>query len=106
MALLLKNLVKVYVFSSEENEDVYVGTETVDVYSHTIDAVVQPADSRKTAEVYGERTSNMFSILCHKSTVLNADFKVSFKGTDKPTHKIVSEKEYSSHKVLIAEAVI
>lgn len=103
MGLLVKNFVSVHVFVSEERRDVYVGTEITDVYSHTIKAVVQPADSRKTAEVYGERTNNMFSIYCDKTAVLNTECKVSFGNPDKPTHKIISEKQFSNHKVLIAE---
>lgn len=106
MGLLRKNVVPVYLFEEKEVQDVYVGTEVEAVYYKTIHAVVQPADSKFTSEVYGERAVNMFTVLCHAFEKVKLGQLVSFTGTKEPTHKIISVKHYAKHIVLTAEAVI
>lgn len=104
MRFLRRDLKPVYVFEEKQIESVYAGTETADVYTHTVMCNVQPADSRITAEAYGERSYSMLSIMCGKNDTVSG--KVSFDGADKPTHRVVSEKAYTEHKVVLAEAIV
>ena len=106
--LLIKDLKPVHVFKMVKSSGVYVGTEMVAEYSHTIKANIQPAESKITAEVYGERVHNMFTVLCPAGVQICDKDKVSLaedKQTE-PTHKIVSVKRYSDHSVLLVEAML
>ena len=103
--MLIKNLSTVYVFREELAEDVYVGTEKVDVYSHTVRASVQPAENRITAETYGERVYSMYALYCFLGEDIGEEHKLSFTNAEKPTHKVVSVKRHHTHKVLMAEVI-
>ena len=104
MRFLIKDLKTVYVFGKREVDSGYVGTKIEDVYSHSVKCNVQPADSKITSEIYGERVCNMFSIMCGKNDEIG--YKISFDSKEKPTHKVISEKVYTTHKVVLAEAII
>ena len=106
--LLMKDLKPVHVFKMVKRSGIYVGTETVAEYSHTIKANIQPAESKITAEVYGERVHNMFTVLCSAGAQICDKDKVSLAEDNQtaPTHKIVSAKRYSDHSVLLVEAIL
>lgn len=104
MRFLKRDLKPVYVFVKSEVDSGYVGKKIVDNYSHTVYANIQPADSKITVESYGERAYNMVSIMCDISQDIS--HKISLVGTEKPTHKVISVKEYSNHKVILAEVII
>ena len=46
----------------KEQESGYVGTKTVWAYSHTVQCNVQPAENKLTAEIYGVRVYDMYSL--------------------------------------------
>ena len=104
MRFLRRDLKPVYVFAKKTVDSGYVGSKTIDEYSHTVYANVQPADSRITAEAYGEKAYDMISIMCDISSGIA--HKISLSGTEKPTYKVVSVKEYTNHKVILAEVII
>lgn len=104
MRFLKRDLKPVYVFVKSEVDSGYVGKKVVDNYSHTVYANIQPADSKITVESYGERAYNMVSIMCDISQDIS--HKISLTDIEKPTHKVVSVKEYTNHKVILAEVII
>lgn len=104
MRFLKRDLKPVYVFAKSEVDSGYVGKKVVDNYSHKVYANIQPADSKITVESYGERAYNMVSIMC--SSAYDISYKISLTDTEKPTHKVVSVKEYTNHKVILAEVII
>ena len=104
MRFLKKDLKPVYVFVKSEVDSGYVGKKVVDNYSHMVYANIQPADSKITVESYGERAYNMVSIMCDISQ--NISYKISLANKEKPTHKVISVKEYTNHKVILAEVII
>ena len=104
MRLLKRGLKPVHVFKSETVDSGYVGTETVDLYSHTAMCRVSPDENRITSEMYGERANNMLSIICGKNAAI--DYKLSFTDREKPEYKVVSKKEYTDHTVILAEAIV
>lgn len=103
--LIRKDLKPVYVFAAQEQESGYVGTKTVWAYSHTVQCNVQPAENKLTAEIYGVRVYDMYSLICGLSDALSEGQRVSFGSVEKPTHRIVSVKRYGMHKVLLAEVI-
>lgn len=104
--MLRRYLKPVYVFTQKETESDYVGTKTEWVISHTIHANVQCAANKLTSEIYGERVSNMLSLICDESAEINEGNRVSFTCSGKPTHKIVSVMRYSTHKTVLAEVIV
>ncbi len=110
MRFMVRDLRKVYVFTmqepDEDSPDFYVGQKPSLVFSHVIRCNVQPAKSLITIEAYGERVSNMFSLLCPLGTKIGGGDMVSFTGQDKATHKIISVEPYNTHLALLAERVI
>ncbi len=110
MRFMVSDLRRVYVFTmqepDEDSPDFYVGQKPSWVFSHVIRCNVQPAKSLITAEAYGERVSNMFSLLCNLGTKISGGDMVSFTGQDKATHKIISIEPYNTHLALLAERVI
>ena len=108
MPMLRKHLMPVHVFNLIKHDDIYVGTEMVPEYSHTIKANVQPAESKVTVEAYGERVYNMLSVIAPISATISEKNELSFgMGQDtQPTHKVVSVKRYTDHCVILAEKVM
>lgn len=104
--MLYKNRVPVYFFTQEERESGYVGTETADVFKRAYKGIAAPADSMITAEAYGERVGNLFSVSLPPGSSVSEFDKLSFEGTKKPTHRIVSLKRYHNRMVVLAERMV
>lgn len=108
MPLIRKRLMPVHIFVLVERDDGYVGTETVPEFSRTVNANVQPAESKVTAEVYGERVCNMLSVIAPAGAQIDERNELSFGNGQEfaPTHKVISVKHYSDHSVILAEKVM
>lgn len=104
MRLLKRGLKPVHVFKSETVDSGYVGTESVDLYSHTVMCRVSPGENKVTSEIYGERANNMLNIICGKNAAI--DYKLSFTCKEQPEYKVVSKKEYTDHTVILAEVIV
>lgn len=103
MNFLRKDLKPVHVFKETKLESDYVGTKTADAYSHTVMCNVQSSLDKLTAEIYGERSYNMFTVMCRRGDDVSG--KISFTGKDAPTHRIISIKHYTQHSVILAEMI-
>lgn len=102
MRLAQKYLRDVHVFTRQTIESGYVGTETKWVYHNTIKCDVQPAESKITAQIYGDKVYDMYSVICPLGAIGN-DHKISFASRDKAEYKVVSVKNYLDHTVVLAE---
>jgi hypothetical protein len=105
MRLLMKKLKPVYVFEMRERDSGYVGTETVPVYKRRVMCNVQPAESKITVEMYGERVKDMKRVICADLGAILPHMQVSFTDNTKPTHNILSVPEYSDHTWILAEVL-
>lgn len=104
MRLLQKGLKPVHVFKREIIDTGYVGTESIDLYSHTVMCRIYPGENKITSEMYGQRAVNMLNIICAKSAEIN--YKISFKCKEQPEYAVISKKEYTDHITILAEAIL
>ena len=109
MRLMEKDLKDIYLFEmqqpDEDSPDFYPGQQPEWSYARTVRGNVQPAENKLTAEMYGERVHNMFSVLLLPGSGVYEGMRMSFSGTQKADYKEVSVKEYSSHSVILTEKV-
>lgn len=105
MRLLDKNLKNVYCFQKTSVDSEYVGTKEKFVYKRRIKCNVQPAESKITSEIYGERVHGMLKLIFVKG--YNVYDAVSFRNEySEPSHKIIAVDEYSDYSVALAEVII
>lgn len=108
--MLRKYLRTIYLFKKEQADrdapDYYPGQKSKETYSHRIEGNVQPAKNAVTSEIYGERVTNILSLICDKNAEISKDMKVSLSGSEKPEYKITSIEEYTRHKVIMMEAIL
>ena len=73
-----------------------------------IQAYIYPASGKLQAEIYGERLNYIMNMLYDDNIELNEGDGICFKAraTDKPDYKIISIKEYTSHKLLELEKML
>lgn len=70
----------------------------------TIYAEIWPASGNVQAEVYGQRLSYILNALVERDTMIN-ELDGLCIDSDSVTHKVISIKTYSNHKVLELEDV-
>nr|DAP78342.1 MAG TPA: head closure knob [Caudoviricetes sp.] len=70
-----------------------------------IKAEIWPASGRLQAEIYGERLNYILNANVEKSTAIAEKDGLCVDKIDQVTHRVISIKEYSNHKVLELERV-
>lgn len=105
MPLLRKHLKPVYIFRQKEEDSGYVGTKAVCSPSHIEYCNIQPAANKLTAEIYGEKVYNMYTLLCGLESNICEGDRLAFNGFSKPSHKAVSVMVYTTHKTILAEVI-
>lgn len=70
-----------------------------------IKAEIWPASGRLQAEIYGERLNYILNANIEKSTTIAEKDGLCIDKIDQVTHRVISIKEYSNHKVLELERV-
>lgn len=103
MRLTERDLRDVYLFEAETVESGYVGTTEQWNYAGTVRGCVRVAESKITAEIYGERVQNMLSVLCLPDSGIAEHTRLSVDSREVPEYKVVSIKPYQDHTVILAE---
>lgn len=102
MRLKQSDLKVLQVLKLEEKESDYVGTSVGYLPDRTVKANVQPAESRRTIELYGERVKRMYRLLMNPPNMILPEERVIISGK---LCEVVSAPEYSGHSAVIVEVV-
>ena len=102
----LKNLKTFKVYKWQTTTDDEGGTYT-DYSAEPIecDLEVWPAGGKLQAEMYGERLAYMYNANCYYGTDIAEKDGVAINSADKPDYKVVSDRGYTGHRVLLLEAI-
>lgn len=103
--MLMRNRLRsVNVYRSKKQNTGYVGSTRAWILHGTVQADVQPTDSRTAIAEYGERVSGMKTLYLPKGEDISlGDGVFSLDSCGFPTYKVVSLLEYNSHLVAVAE---
>jgi hypothetical protein len=73
-----------------------------------IQANIYPASGKVQAEMYGERLAYILNMLYDGSESIreNDGICVNVAGTEKPDYKVISIKQYTSHKMIELEKLL
>jgi hypothetical protein len=73
----------------------------------TIRANIKPAGGKLAAETYGERLAYMLTALIEGDTTLNegVGICVYVDPSEKPDYKVVASPQWSSHSIVMLEAI-
>lgn len=108
--MLRKYLKTIYLFRKQEADkndpNYYPGQKAKEVYYRSIKCNVQPAKNEITSEMYGERVTNILSLLCDKDVEITDDMTISLSNPKKSEYKIISIEEYTRHNVIMIEAIL
>jgi hypothetical protein len=81
--------------------------EDWDRRGYTIKANIKPAGGKLAVETYGEKLAYMLTALIEEGTVLNDGDAVCVyvASSEKPDYKVVASPKWSSHSVVMLEAI-
>lgn len=102
----LKNLKTYKVYKWQTTTDDEGGTYT-DYSTEPIecDLEVWPASGKLQVEMYGERLAYMYNANCYNDVDIAEKDGVAINSTGKPNYKVVSDRGYTGHRVLLLEAI-
>lgn len=63
------------------------------------------AGGKLQAEMYGERLAYMFNANCYKDVDIAEKDGIAIYSNDKPDYKVMSDRVYTNHRVLLLEAI-
>lgn len=102
MRLKQNELIPALLFRRSKISSSYVGTEAVWENREVVACNRQPAENSINVDIYGEKISNMESLLFEPSVEIDEDCGLSFNiNALQPDYRIASIKAYQTHKVVL-----